>query len=223
MLLDGNWSKPGGMAEISKLVRVEAGMPIVFGGNRVLRVPPEIAERFREGDRLQVVEASEELLHIPGHEAEIAQDAVGRAHAAFSALSAAPDAQISRFYEGFALRLESDAVWSSIKEVNDEDVADAQRRGRSTTRLVASDKLRKGMIDGLRGWIAADSRRDQALETIEHGDWRVELVGAPLGVVGFVFEGRPNVLADATGVLRGGNAVVFRIGRDALRTAQAIM
>jgi glutamate-5-semialdehyde dehydrogenase len=42
-------------------------------------------------------------------------------------------------------------------------------------------------------------------------------------VVGFVFEGRPNVFADATGVLAGGNTVVFRIGSDALGTARAIM
>ena len=61
------------------------------------------------------------------------------------------------------------------------------------------------------------------METIEHEGWRVDLVGAELGVVAFVFEGRPNVLADATGVLRGGNAVVFRIGRDALGTARALM
>jgi glutamate-5-semialdehyde dehydrogenase len=38
-----------------------------------------------------------------------------------------------------------------------------------------------------------------------------------------VFEGRPNVLADATGVLRSGNTVVLRIGRDALGTARSIM
>ena len=44
----------------------------------------------------------------------------------------------------------------------------------------------------------------------------VELLGKTLGVVGFVFEGRPNVFADATGVLRTGNTVVFRIGSDAL-------
>ena len=37
-----------------------------------------------------------------------------------------------------------------------------------------------------------------------------------------VFEGRPNVFADATGVLRTGNTVVFRIGSDALGTAKAI-
>jgi glutamate-5-semialdehyde dehydrogenase len=41
--------------------------------------------------------------------------------------------------------------------------------------------------------------------------------------VGFIFEGRPNVFADATGVLRSGNAVVFRIGSDALGTARAIV
>ena len=52
--------------------------------------------------------------------------------------------------------------------------------------------------------------------------WSVEARRAPLGIVGFVFEGRPNVFADAAGVLRTGNAVVMRIGSDALRTAEAI-
>jgi glutamate-5-semialdehyde dehydrogenase len=42
-------------------------------------------------------------------------------------------------------------------------------------------------------------------------------------VVGFVFEGRPNVFADACGVVRTGNTVVFRIGSDALGTARAIV
>ena len=41
--------------------------------------------------------------------------------------------------------------------------------------------------------------------------------------MGFVFEGRPNVFADATGVMRSGNTVVFRIGSAALRTARAIV
>jgi glutamate-5-semialdehyde dehydrogenase len=58
---------------------------------------------------------------------------------------------------------------------------------------------------------------------VQHDGWVAELVGAELGVVGFVFEGRPNVVADATGVLRGGNTVVFRIGSDALETAKAML
>merc|ERR1712151_853512 len=83
--------------------------------------------------------------------------------------------------------------------------------------------MRRSMVDGLRGWITAPSKRGAVLETVEHTGWSVELGGAALGIVGFVFEGRPNVLADATGVLRGGNTVVFRIGSDALGSARAIM
>jgi glutamate-5-semialdehyde dehydrogenase len=79
------------------------------------------------------------------------------------------------------------------------------------------------MIEGLRGWSKASSVRGKVLETIHHGTWKAELIGAELGVVAFVFEGRPNVVADATGVLRGGNTVVFRIGRDVLGSAKAII
>ena len=78
------------------------------------------------------------------------------------------------------------------------------------------------MVAGLRTWRDMPSERDQLIDGVEHPGWRVEQRRAPLGVIGFVFEGRPNVFADATGVLRGGNTVVFRIGRDALGTAIAI-
>jgi glutamate-5-semialdehyde dehydrogenase len=83
--------------------------------------------------------------------------------------------------------------------------------------------MRRGMIQGLEEWRNTLSLRDRVLETIEHPGWKVEQVMSGLGVVGFVFEGRPNVFADATGVLRSGNTTVMRIGRDALGTAQAIM
>ncbi|MDJ0852310.1 MAG: aldehyde dehydrogenase family protein [Myxococcota bacterium] len=211
------------MARSEPLTTLEAGSPVLFGGNKVLRVPDEVARRFSPGDSVVVVEATEELLLVPSEVRRVAEAAVGAAHEAFAQLASASDAQISRFYEAFADRLAAGEVWRQIRAANDEDVADARRRGRSTTRLVADEKLRAGMIDGLRGWISAPSRRDEVLERVEHEGWEVELVGAALGVVGFVFEGRPNVLADATGVLRGGNTVVFRIGRDALGTARAIM
>ena len=61
------------------------------------------------------------------------------------------------------------------------------------------------------------------MERVDHEGWSVEKVASPLGVVAFVFEGRPNVCVDATGVLRTGNTCVFRIGSDALRTANALM
>src|SRR6185295_19355264 len=94
---------------------------------------------------------------------------------------------------------------------------------RSITRLSLTPAMRSDMATGLRTWAASPTRRQQLIATIDHDVWSVSSWRAPLGVVGFVFEGRPNVFADATGVLRTGNTAVFRIGSDALRTAQAIM
>lgn len=205
------------------LERLEAGMPVLTAGGQVIRVTAELAARFQPGDTLAAVAHTGELLRIPAVEKQIATAAVTRCVNAFQAMGSVSDAQISTFYEAFARALENDGIWSQITTVNAQDVAAAKARGRSTTRLVATAKLRKGMIDGLRGWINASSRRGQILETVQQDGFRVELVGAALGVVAFVFEGRPNVLADACGVLRSGNTVVFRIGSDALRTAQAIM
>lgn len=199
------------------------GMPIVFGGNRITRVSAELAAAFVPGDSLLVVQSSGELLHVPAAVHELVDGCVARAVSAFAELGQISDAAISAFFRGFAERLADDTVWHQVQAANQADVAAAAARARSTTRLVASDKMRADMIAGLRGWIAAPSRRGELLETVEHPAFRVELVGAALGVVGFVFEGRPNVLADATGVLRGGNAVVFRIGSDALGTARALM
>jgi glutamate-5-semialdehyde dehydrogenase len=211
------------MTQISKLTSLPRGSSILFGGDRLARVPDAIADRFEPGDAVVVVEASAEVLLIPARERALASDAVSRAHTAFGALRALEPAAISRFFECFALELESDAVWSAIEQVNRSDVEAAQARGRSTTRLVTSDTMRRDMIEGLRGWIEAPSRSGQVLERVQRDGLSVELIGAPLGVVAFVFEGRPNVLADATGVLRGGNTVVFRIGSDALGTARTIM
>jgi glutamate-5-semialdehyde dehydrogenase len=211
------------MSRVHELKELRVGAEILFGGDKLVRVSEELAAAFRPGDQLRVVEDTGNLLHIPAAEAEVARNAVGRAMTAFRAMSEVSDEQISQFYEEFALRLESPEIWGQILEINEQDVEDAKSRGRSTTRLIATDALRRDMIQGLRGWIDQSSRRGRTLQKIEHEGWRTELIGAELGVIAFIFEGRPNVLADATGVLRGGNTVVFRIGRDALRTAQAMM
>lgn len=205
------------------LETLEPGMRIPFAGDRLIEVPEDLARAFRPGDALYAVEETGELLHVPATERRIAAEAVERACAAFAAMASVADESISRFFAAFASRLEREEVWAAIAAANRADVAAARARGRSTTRLGADEKLRRGMAEGLRGWIDAPSRRGARIETVEHAGWRVDLLGAPLGVVGFVFEGRPNVVADATGVLRGGNTVVFRIGRDALGTARAIL
>ncbi len=204
-----------------RLTKLVAGMAIPFGGDRVTHVPEALAAAFRAGDRLIVVQETGDLLHVPADVHEVAAAAVGQAAEAFEAMRAVSQGQISAFFEAFAARLESDTAWAAIAAANADDVAQAKARGRSTTRLIASPRMRADMIEGLRRWRDAPAS-ERIVETVQHPGWRVEQVTAPLGVVAFVFEGRPNVFADAAGVIRGGNTVVFRIGSDALGTARAV-
>jgi glutamate-5-semialdehyde dehydrogenase len=206
-----------------QLTQLEAGMPIPYGGDKVAFVSEELAAAFKPGDQLVVVQSSGDLLHIPAEAHETATAAVDAAADAFAQLGAVEDEQITEFYQVFAARLDDDSVFAPIAAANEEDVAKAKARGRSTTRLVLSTKMRTDMVSGLQIWEAAQSTRNLTVDTVDHAGWSVELVRAGLGVVGFIFEGRPNVFADATGVLRSGNAVVFRIGSDALGTARAIV
>lgn len=191
-------------------------------GSELVDIPPAAAEAFRPGDRL-LVTASGEVLHIPGREAEVARAAVDTAAAAFQQMSRVRAEQTTQFYLAFANALEDDAVWGAIRTANEEDLTRARDRGRSTTRLAASEKMRHDMARGLREWAAMPSPIGRVLETTVHEGWKVDQVYSPLGVVAFVFEGRPNVFADATGVLRSGNTTVMRIGGDALGTARAIL
>jgi glutamate-5-semialdehyde dehydrogenase len=205
-----------------KLERLKAGMVIPYAGDRLAVVGEALAGAFAPGDRLIVVQASGDLLRVPATVAALAADAVDRAMAAFATLGAVDDAAISHFFDRFAARLADDEVWAGIAAANAADVARARGAGRSVTRLTATAAMRADMIAGLEAWRDAAPARGRLVERAEHAGWSVELETAPLGVVGFVFEGRPNVFADACGVVRGGNTAVFRIGSDALGTARAI-
>ncbi len=200
-----------------------AGERILVGGDRVVVVSEELAAAFEPGDRLVVVHDTGDVLHIPQSEHRPVAASVERARAAFEALAAVDDDQISAFFDAFAAALEDDVRFAPIAAANDADVAAALSRGRATGRLTLSASMRSDMIAGLRAWRDIPTRRRQMVGMVQHEGWRVEQWRDPLGVVGFVFEGRPNVFADATGVLRTGNTVVFRIGSDALGTARAIM
>jgi glutamate-5-semialdehyde dehydrogenase len=205
------------------LERLAAGQPIVFGGDRVVTVPAAVAEAFAPGDALLVDEETGELLHVPAAARTAARDAVTAAVDAAMLLGSVEDAAVDRFFTGLADRLADDTTFAPVATANARDVEDARARGRSTTRLVLSDRMRTDMIAGLRGWTEVGAGRSAVIDHREHDGWALEQVRDRLGVVAFVFEGRPNVVTDACGVLRGGNAVAFRIGSDALGTASALM
>lgn len=208
---------------VRPLERLQAGQQLVVGGDRYVTIGDELASVFRRGDRLVVVDDTGDVLHVPAAEHAAAAQAVTAATAAFAGLADVDDEQLSSFFSRFADFLADDVAMAPVLDANAADVMMAREAGRSTTRLVLSPQMRDEMIAGLRGWHDSPVRRDGQLGVIRHVGWTVESRRAPLGVVAFVFEGRPNVLADAVGVLRSGNTVAMRIGSDALATAEAIL
>ena len=99
---------------------------------------------------------------------------------AFDLIGTVRDDQISDFYEAFARRLADAETFAPIAAANQADVEAARARGRSTTRLVLSDKMRADMISGLRAWRDASSGRGSVLETVSHEGWRVDQVRSGL-------------------------------------------
>lgn len=110
---------------------------------------------------------------------------------------------------------------------NEEDLAAARREGLAPAMLdrLALDPSRvRAMADGLREVAALPDPVGEVT-----GMWRRPnglLVGRmriPLGVIGIIYEARPNVTADAAGLcLKSGNAVILRGGKEALHSNLAI-
>ena len=189
----------------------------VLVGNQLVLMPA-----LEPGDRVVPLAEFGELVVISKAASEAAGRAVERASAALAQLAEASDDSILKFFEGFAARLEDDAIFAEIQRANDADVESARARGRAVGRLALNARMRQDMIAGLRVWQSAPPRVGEVIEKRQGPGYLIERRRAPLGIVAFVFEGRPNVFADAAGVLRNRNAAVFRIGGDALGTAIAI-
>ena len=115
----------------------------------------------------------------------------------------------------------------AIKEANKKDLKAAEGKGLSKAmldRLAVSDKVLKTMADGIRevatlpdpvGEVTRMWRRPNGLLV---GRMRI-----PLGVIGIIYEARPNVTADAAALcLKSGNAVILRGGSEAINSNLAI-
>lgn len=202
--------------------------PLLRAGDRVLvgstlvRIDAEFAAALEPGDAVIGVAATGGVRRVPSQVVHLVDVAVGGAQKAFAEMAHVDDAAVTKFFDVASRLLSDDSIFALIVSANDADVASARERGRSVTRLELSSRMRADMIDALKLWRDMPGASGPT-SRVDHDGWSVEERKAPLGVVGFVFEGRPNVFADATGVLRGGNTVVFRIGSDALQTASAIM
>ncbi len=129
-----------------------------------------------------------------------------------------------------ALIAAADAVWrrrSEILDANTLDLDAATAKGLTPAmldRLRLDDHRLRGIIDGLRqiaeqtdpvGRVLAEWDRPNGLH--------IQRVATPLGVIGVIYESRPNVTADAGALcLKSGNAVILRGGSESFLTSEAI-
>jgi glutamate-5-semialdehyde dehydrogenase len=120
-----------------------------------------------------------------------------------------------------------DAGRQSILDANRIDVEAAVAAGTAASfvdRLKLDDARIDGMIEGIR---AIAALKDPVGDVIAAWDrpngLKIERVRTPLGVIGVIYESRPNVTADAGALcLKSGNAVILRGGSDSLNSSRAI-
>jgi glutamate-5-semialdehyde dehydrogenase len=148
-----------------------------------------------------------------------------RARAAAAILAYAPtDAK------NLALTAAADAMISqkdAILAANAEDLATAKERGISAAfldRLTVTDTRIEGVAKGLREIAALPDPVGTVMATwTRPNGMEISRVRTPLGVIGVIFESRPNVTADAGALtLKSGNAVILRGGSEATKTSAAI-
>lgn len=129
-----------------------------------------------------------------------------------------------------ALISAADAVWTqreAILAANAKDMAYGEAKGLSPAmldRLMLDEARLQGIIDGLR---AIAEQRDPVGEVMEEWDQpsglHIKRVRTPLGVIGVIYESRPNVTADAGALcLKAGNAVILRGGSESFHSSQAL-
>ncbi len=141
------------------------------------------------------------------------------------ALAVAPSAQ-----KDAALHAAADAIATrcgEILEANAADMEGARAKGLGAAmldRLLLSEARIAGMVDGLRSIAAQPDPVGAVLaEWDRPSGLHIRRVRTPIGVIGVIFESRPNVTADAGALcLKAGNAAILRGGSESLNSARAI-
>jgi glutamate-5-semialdehyde dehydrogenase len=148
-----------------------------------------------------------------------------QARVAARALATTPAARIDAALVAMASELL--AAEKDILAANALDVAAAKANGQTAAlvdRLTLDPKRLSACADGLKQVATLPHPVGEILrEWTQPNGLRFAKVRVPLGVIGFIYESRPNVTCDAAGLcLKSGNAVILRGGSEALRSNTAI-
>ncbi|MCD1633214.1 glutamate-5-semialdehyde dehydrogenase [Martelella mediterranea] len=148
-----------------------------------------------------------------------------RARKAAGALAIAPTETKNAALTAMADAIEANS--DAILAANRQDVARAKENGVAGSfidRLELNAERIKAMADGIRAIAALDDPVGDVIAAWERPNGlKIERVRTPLGVIGVIYESRPNVTADAGALcLKAGNAVILRGGSDSAQSSGAI-
>ncbi len=148
-----------------------------------------------------------------------------RARAAAHKLAIAPTETKNQALLAMAREIEARAP--EILAENEKDVAAARENGITGSfidRLELNDARIAAMAEGIRAIAELDDPVGKLIaEWDRPNGLTISRVRTPLGVIGVIYESRPNVTADAGALcLKAGNAVILRGGSDSARSARAI-
>ncbi|MDR5663153.1 glutamate-5-semialdehyde dehydrogenase [Burkholderia cenocepacia] len=148
-----------------------------------------------------------------------------RARHASRAMARASTAAKNAALDAVARAIERDA--QALKDANARDVARAREKGLDAAfvdRLTLSDKALKTMVEGLRQVASlADPIGEIGNLKFRPSGIQVGQMRVPLGVIGIIYESRPNVTIDAAALcLKSGNATILRGGSEALESNAAL-
>ncbi len=125
----------------------------------------------------------------------------------------------------------SASLWvqkDEILQANEQDIAAAKAQGLTDAkldRLLLTEDRIQAMIEGLEQIIQLSDPVGQIIQHIDRPNGlNIDQVRVPFGVIGIIYESRPNVTVDAAGLaLKTGNAVILRGGKEAIRTNIALV
>jgi len=148
-----------------------------------------------------------------------------RARKASLNLSSATTAEKNDALQAIARGIESNR--KLLKEENEKDLAMAEENGLSEAmvdRLRLTHERIDSMVKGLRQLIELPDPVGAVLETKERPNGlEINKVRVPIGVIGIIYESRPNVTIDCAGLcLKSGNASILRGGKEAMHSNQAM-
>lgn len=114
-----------------------------------------------------------------------------------------------------------------ILEANRQDLKEAKKAGMSRSmldRLRLTEERILGMAEGVSAVAKWPDPVNKVLESKDQANGlHIDKVSVPLGVIGIIFEARPNVTSDCAALcIRAGNAVILRGGKEAFRSNSAV-